>query len=114
MKTCCKCNETKPLESFFMDCTKASGRQSMCKPCKIQTHREYKWRLKHDPGSVKRLEPIEIREGTRYNTKLEPSDIILIRGLFDFLNCSQIAEKFEVSPSTISSIKNGKTWTWVK
>ncbi len=114
MKFCYKCKQKKPLESFFKNRTTASGRQSLCKVCKSQVQREYKWKVANDPDSIKRIKDPENRIHNGYNSKLEKSDIILIRGLFGFLSVNQIAEKFEVHPSTISQIKTGKTWAWVK
>lgn len=86
----------------------------MCKVCKMQAHRIYKWKRKHNPDSIKKMEHFTPMEGRLYNTKLDKSDIILIRGLFGFVSNKDIAEKFEVSQNTISAIKTGRTWSWVK
>lgn len=111
MKTCTKCNEVKPETSFFKDSNKKSGLQSHCKSCARERHRLYLWRKKHDPDSIRTQ---ETSSPNRHMAKLEPSDIILIRGLFDFLTIKSIAEKFEVHKETIRNIKNRKSWSWVK
>lgn len=41
MKTCTGCGETRPLEQFHKDKSKASGRRSRCKPCLLAYRSEY-------------------------------------------------------------------------
>lgn len=111
MKTCTKCNELKSVDEFFKDRNKKSGLQSHCKACSYERQRLYKWRVKNDPASIRKQETYNHRKSM---AKLEVSDIILIRGLFDFLTIKSIAEKFEVTQATIRNIKNRKSWSWVK
>lgn len=111
MKTCTKCKEIKPEASFFKDSNRKGGLQLHCKDCSSERYRVYKWRLKNDPASIRKQETVKRKKSM---AKLEPSDIILIRGLFDFLTIKSIAKKFEVHQATIRNIKNRKSWDWIK
>jgi hypothetical protein len=46
--------------------------------------------------------------------KLTNHDVQLIRGLFQWLPDSKIAEKFEVHKSTIQRIRTGRNWSRVR
>jgi predicted DNA-binding protein YlxM (UPF0122 family) len=50
----------------------------------------------------------------RWNAKLTAQDVILIRGLLPWLSCAEIARKFDVSRTCISSIKHGYSWYKLK
>lgn len=114
MKHCPRCKTTKPLDSFYLNSHRKDGRQSHCKPCQLANNKSYNWRARHDPGSIKKLDLSDHANRASYGVKLNKADIILIRGLFDFLTVGAIAEKFEVSKATIHRIKSGRSWSWVK
>ena len=51
-----------------------------------------------------------INERNSRGSKLEPSDIPMIRELAKSLMLLEIAEKFDVTPQTISNVMCGRTW----
>lgn len=51
MKTCTKCGETKPLDGFCRDRSRADGRQARCRECMAEYARRY-----HDANRDKELE----------------------------------------------------------
>jgi hypothetical protein len=46
--------------------------------------------------------------------KLTEFDVLQIRQLMTSRTQTQLAQQFQVSPSTISNIKTGKNWSWLK
>jgi hypothetical protein len=40
-KRCPRCGESKPLDGFYIDRSKASGRRSICKSCDLGRSRTY-------------------------------------------------------------------------
>lgn len=112
MKRCSCCKKEKS-EAAFVRFTNPYGRsylQSWCKECKAKAAREK--RAKYPP--LKRERPIFPIGSKHWSSKLEESDIPLIRGLLaDGLTCAAIGEKFEVSRQAISEIKRGRTWCHV-
>ena len=111
MKRCPHCRQIKPLTEFHRNLARKNGYQSWCKPCKVFAVRSARL-LK--PTAPERIRIMPQWGGTRYNAKLTPEDVILIRGLFEWLSCAEIARKFEVARTTISSIKHGHSWYRLK
>ena len=51
MKTCTKCGETKPLDAFHRNRSKADGREAQCRECTLERCRRY-----HEENRDKELE----------------------------------------------------------
>ena len=60
--------------------------------------------------------PLLFKKGSKHwKSKLVEDDIVLIRALADEgLTRAEIAEKFEVSPQTVSKIVNRQIWSHVQ
>ncbi len=41
LAACSRCGETKPVEAFYADRSRALGRKSICKPCDLEKSRDY-------------------------------------------------------------------------
>ena len=41
LAACSRCGETKPVEAFYADRSRAQGRKSICKPCDLEKARDY-------------------------------------------------------------------------
>lgn len=107
MKTCSKCKQAKSLDEFYKNNARHNALQSWCKQCKAdagRAARQSKPRRDYQPRICTSFGE------KHYNAKLTNADVLLIRGLFDWLTNVQIAEKFEVHPSTISAIKHRRSW----
>lgn len=111
VKRCSHCKQTKLVSEFHRNFSRKNAYQSWCKICKAQGMRDSRL-LRPTPPERIRVMPKFCE--TRYNAKLTNEDVRLIRGLFDDLSCAEIARKFEVARTTISSIKHGKNWYRLK
>ena len=111
MKTCSRCQQTKPVSEFFLNQDRG-GRypQSQCKACKAEGMRRLR-ASRQVQGRIRFWYPPHGEAS--HKAKLTADDVRLIRGLLPDLSCAEIARKFEVSRSTISAIKNGYYWTEV-
>ena len=107
-RPCRRCGATPPSASFSMYTVAGNSyRHSWCLDCQRSFNREYK--RKQRAVRVTGLGP---RFGAQHpNAKLIDHDVLLIWGLIDAgLKDAAIAEKFEVSPNTIWSIRSGRAW----
>jgi hypothetical protein len=116
MKRCPKCKSEKPLSEFRM-VRNHQGKwvhHSWCSPCKNAAWRESQKASKAEDGRKIRRPG---RVGAASHTaKLTDDDVLLVRQLEPrrYLEAArEVAEKFEVSQSTILKIWRGETWTHV-
>jgi len=111
LKHCPHCRQNLPLTAFHRNLARKNSYQSWCKSCKVYATRSARMLR---PTAPERIRVMPQFCGTRYNAKLTEEDVRLIRGLFDDLSCAEIARKFEVARTTISSIKHGSSWYRLK
>ena len=107
-KQCTKCRTVKPVTDFY---TQKQGRylQSWCKQCKLIQVRQIKAQRQLPFEREQRLMPTYGE--THHHAKLTAHDVDLIRGLLDDgISCADVGRKFEVSRTTISAIKNFRSW----
>ena len=67
LKSCCKCNETKPLSEFHLNRRSMDGRHSYCKVCnirqtRIRNQREKELKAQARAYTKQQCEPISITE----------------------------------------------------
>ena len=117
MKTCSKCRTEKPIDEFRLVLNKqgAMVHHSWCNACKNADVRARYWRNRpeKDQRQIRRIMPIGEQAHT---AKLSDDDVRLIRQLEPPKYrevAADVAEKFEVSMSTVLQIWKGATWTHV-
>ena len=108
MKTCSKCEIEKPFTEFYKQ---KQGRywQSWCKPCKVDQLKQQRAQREIKFNDERRLMPTHGE--THHHAKLTAHDVALIRALLDDgMSCVALGLKFDVSRTTISAIKNYRSW----
>lgn len=114
VKTCSRCKIEKDM-SEFRYFTRPNGTRainSWCNPCKAIGCREHRARAK--AGDARKYRTHYIPSGQdSHSAKLTHDDVRLIRQLRPpsrEVYSKEVAEKFEVSQSTILKIWRGVTW----
>lgn len=111
-KACAECKVVKPLTEYHKDARRADGRECWCKPCRNASRR------------VIGDKYLGARRGSQLpSSKLTEEDVRLIHSLANErealreqlrnMSNAALAEKFEVSASTIDKIVNGSAWRHV-
>ena len=106
LKRCSNCYQMLPTSNFHFNHARKNCLQSWCKTCKSVAGKKARLERK----TPERLRVMSKWGETCSGSKLTNQDVVLIRGLFDWLSCAEIARKFDVHRTTISAIKNGRTW----
>lgn len=71
MKTCSRCNETKPLEEFVKDNRRKDGHATICKECRRKKDRERYQQLKEDEAFMERHREHGRKYKERHKDKVE-------------------------------------------
>ena len=105
-KRCTKCKQEKLLIEFYKQ---KYGHQSWCKSCKAAQLKQKRAQREIKFNDERRLMPTYGE--THHHAKLTTHDVTLIRLLLDDgMSCVEVGRKFEVSRTTISAIKNYRSW----
>jgi hypothetical protein len=110
MPVCTKCEKNLPESSFRLVRSDGTKRQRRCAKCcdqgNMKTRRDRRAGITEDR---RRTHCGELS----HRAKLTEDDVRLIRQL-DGLSDKKVGEKFDVGPTCIWYIRNGKTWTNVR
>lgn len=137
LKRCSVCRESKPVTEFWPNRARGpDARQSSCKSCHAARLASARLDRPPQPKPARERPVIPIGEG-HHSAKLSEADVRLIRSLWQdkelllqaarqhrdaaaacyrqaqVIGAAGLAEKFEVSPSTILKIVRSVTWTHV-
>lgn len=107
-RACTRCGARPPMAQFSTRTVAGKTyRHSWCLDCQRALNREYKSR-KRDLET----NGLGVPFGSHHpRSKLTEADVLLIWGLIESgLSNGVIAEKFEVAPATIWTIRAGKSW----